>query len=125
MRPADLDTPLMWISDQRVMTLHSPGVPSAGCARKGCTTHTSDWREPRGSEGNRHDVRAEAHTTLAEAAGGRTWRTGALVSGCRQSPPGPRSESLALSRPAQGAACRASEARDAPRPQPPQAPLPA
>jgi len=53
MRPADLDTPLMWISDQRVMTLHSPGVPSAGCARKGCTTHTSDWREPRGSEGNR------------------------------------------------------------------------
>ena len=90
MRPADLDTPLMWISDQRVMTLHSPGVPSAGCARKGCTTHTSDWREPRGSEGNRHDVRAEAHTTLAEAAGGRTWRTGALVSGyvvCRQGVP--------------------------------------
>jgi len=90
MRPADLDTPLMWISDQRVMTLHSPGVPSAGCARKGCTTHTSDWREPRGSEGNRHDVRAETHTTIAEAAGGRTWRTGALVSGyvvCRQGVP--------------------------------------
>ena len=81
MRPADLDTPLMWISDQRVMTLHSPGVPSAGCARKGCVEHTSDWREPRGSEGNRHGVRAETHTTIAEAAGGRTWRTGALVSG--------------------------------------------
>ena len=90
MRPADLDTPLMWISDQRVMTLHSPGVPSAGCARKGCTTHTSDWREPRGSEGNRHDVKAETHTTIAEAAGGREWRTGALVSGyvvCRQGVP--------------------------------------
>lgn len=90
MRPADLDTPLMWISDQRVMTLHSPGVPSAGCARKGCTVHTSDWREPRGSEGNRHDVRAETHTTIAEAAGAREWRTGALVSGyvvCREGVP--------------------------------------
>ena len=70
MRPADLDTPLMWISDQRVMTLHSPGVPSAGCARKGCVEHTSDWREPRGSEGNRHDVRAETHTTLFRSADG-------------------------------------------------------
>ena len=92
MRPADLDTPLMWISDQRVMTLHSPGVPSAGCARKGCTVHTSDWREPRGSEGNRHDVRAETHTTIAEAAGAREWRTGALVSGyvvCREGVPLP------------------------------------
>ena len=50
-----LHTLLSWVPTKHVMTTHAPGVPSAGCARKGCTTHTSDWREPRGSEGNRQD----------------------------------------------------------------------
>ena len=60
-----LHTLLSWVPTQRVMTLHSPGVPSAGCARNGCTVHTSDWRARPGTAANHHGVRAERHTTIA------------------------------------------------------------
>jgi hypothetical protein len=75
-----LHTLLSWVPTQRVMTLHSPGVPSAGCARNGCTVHTSDWRARPGTAANHHGVRAERHTTIAELAT-RRWHTSALVSG--------------------------------------------
>ena len=75
-----LHTLLSWVPTKHVMTLHSPGVPSAGCARKGCTTHTSDWRARPHTAANHHGVRAERHTTIAELAA-RRWHTDALVSG--------------------------------------------
>ena len=75
-----LHTLLSWVTTQRVMTLHSPGVASAGCARRGCVVHTSDWRLRPGTAANRHGVRAERHTTIAELATHR-WATDALVSG--------------------------------------------
>lgn len=75
-----LDTPLMWVPKEMVACLHTPGVPSAGCAKRHCTTHTSDWRAAPGSPENLHRVRAEKLTTI-RALAARHFTTAALVSG--------------------------------------------
>jgi hypothetical protein len=75
-----LHTLLSWVPTQHVMTTHAPGIKSAGCDKRGCTTHTSDWRARPHTAANHHGVRAERHTTIAELAT-RRWHTSALVSG--------------------------------------------
>jgi hypothetical protein len=75
-----LDTPLMWVPRELVSCLHTPGYPSSGCAKRGCTVHTSDWRAEPGSPENLHRVRAEKLTTIREIAA-RRFTTAALVSG--------------------------------------------
>lgn len=75
-----LDTPLMWVPKELVACLHTPGIPSSGCAHRKCTVHTSDWRAAPGSPENLHKVRAEKLTTV-RALGARHFTTAALVSG--------------------------------------------
>ena len=73
-------TPLTWVSAKEVMALHSPGVASAGCKKKGCTEHTSDWRARPGTAANLHEVYANRHTSIAELVTRRR-HSEALVSG--------------------------------------------
>ncbi|MDO9020546.1 MAG: helix-turn-helix transcriptional regulator [Deltaproteobacteria bacterium] len=75
-----LDTPLMWVPQELVSCLHTPGYPSSGCAKRGCTVHTSDWRAKPGSAENLHRVRGERILTIGDLPG-RRFNTAALVSG--------------------------------------------
>jgi DNA-binding transcriptional regulator YiaG len=63
-----LDTPVCVVRHNRVPGIHQPGVATAACAERGCTTHTFDWRERPGSPANTHGITAAlTRTTLREA----------------------------------------------------------
>ena len=72
-------TDLYVIAHNRIAGVHAPGVATAACARRGCTTHTSDWRRAPGSAANAHRVAATmTRTPLAEALA-TEWQTEAHV----------------------------------------------
>ena len=75
-----LDTPLTIIPREAFTTVHRPGVPVKSCRERGCTVHTSDWRAPRRSEGNRHGATANAVLSLREVLA-RRFPTDALCMG--------------------------------------------
>lgn len=76
-----LDTPLIVVPREQVVSLHAHGVPAGTCHDRGCTEHSSDWRAPPGSPANRHRCRGEAITTIGEILR-RRYTTPALVMGC-------------------------------------------
>lgn len=53
--------------------VNAPGVAGAKCSKRGCTVHTSDWREAPGSAGNTHRVEAVGHRVDLVEALTRTW----------------------------------------------------
>jgi hypothetical protein len=44
------------IGGSQEVAVHAPGTPIASCVKRGCNTHTSDWRAPEGSPANTHAV---------------------------------------------------------------------
>ena len=53
--------------------VNAPGVAGASCAKRGCTLHTSDWREAPGTPGNTHRVEAVGQRVDLVEAITRTW----------------------------------------------------